>query len=501
MNPVHRSIFLSAVERYGSLLFFLLSTAILSRLLTPADFGVFAIVSALIMVVAAAFQEFGGTNYLIQRPTLSRQDIRTAFTVTLSLSIVIGAVLFVLRDAIAALFAQEGLKLGIAVSVLNFALWPFSVTLSALLRRDLDFGTLALCNLSGNLVTAALSITLAFLDYSFMAPIWGALAGNAATTALLVTFRKDPGLFRPSLVAYPEVLRFGIYSSGVVVINVFYNVAPQLFLARILDVTAVGLYSRAMTITQVFDKLVAQVLNPVIMPAILAQTRAGEGLKRIYLDAVELLAAVQWPFLLFFAIMAEPIIVIWLGPMWVDIVPLVRVLCIAQLALFAACLTYPVLVAVGSVRDALTSSFITLPPSLIVIFIAAFFGVEAVAAAALLCLPLQAAVAIHFVSRHLAISAIEMLGALRKSGLVVAFSVTGPIAAATMVHAGLIGSVSGLFLAGTTAVAGWFLGLIATDHPLWDHVRSAAMNVMLAAPKSLFVSAVSIRSPEKKPPL
>jgi hypothetical protein len=28
-----------------------------------------------------------------------------------------------------------------------------------------------------------------------------------------------------------------------------------------------------MTITQVFDKLVAQVLNPVIMPAILAQSR------------------------------------------------------------------------------------------------------------------------------------------------------------------------------------------------------------------------------------
>ena len=35
---------------------------------------------------------------------------------------------------------------------------------------------------------------------------------------------------------------------------------------------------------------------------------------------------------------------------------MVRLLCIAHLSLFAACLTYPVLVAAGSVRDTLLSS-------------------------------------------------------------------------------------------------------------------------------------------------
>jgi O-antigen/teichoic acid export membrane protein len=500
MNPVHRSIFLSAVERYGSLFFFLLSTAILSRLLTPEEFGLFAIVNALTVVLAAAFQEFGGANYLVQRQTLSRQNIRTAFTVTFLLSIVVGAVLFVLRDAFAVLFAQDGLRLGIAVSVLNFLVWPFAVTITALLRRDLDFGTLTVCNLAGNFMTAALSIALAVLNYSFMAPIWGALAGNVATAVLLITWRKDLGLFRPSLVEYQDVVRFGLYSSGVVIINVFYNFAPQLVLARVLDFAAVGLYSRAVTITQVFDKLVVQVLSPVIMPAILAQTRAGEGLKRIYLNAVELLTAVHWPFLSFFAIMAQPIILIWLGPMWTDIVPLVRMLCIAYLALFAACLTYPVLVAVGSVRDALISSFISLPPSLIVIFIASFFGVEAVAAASLLCLPFQAVVAIYFISRHLAIGPADLFGAMWKSSVVTAFSVAGPIAAAVMIHGGLIGPASGLSLAGATAATGWLLGLALTDHPLLTQVRLAARSLALSGPKSLLAGEGNICGPEQKPP-
>ena len=147
----------------------------------------------------------------------------------------------------------------------------------------------------------------------------------------------------------------------------------------------------------------------------------------------------QWPFLLVFAIMTQPIILIWLGPAWLEVVPLVRILCIAYLALFAACLTYPVLVAVGSVRDALVSSLISLPPSLAIMFAASFVGVEAVAAAALLCLPFQAAVAIHFISRHLSIGAVELFAAMRKSFAVTAFSIAGPLAVAALMHAGLLG--------------------------------------------------------------
>ena len=122
------------------------------------------------------------------------------------------------------------------------------------------------------------------------------------------------------------------------------------------------------------------------MPALVSRNKDASSLRSAYLEAVELLSVVQWPFLLFVAIMAHPIILILLGQSWLEIVPLVRLLCVANLALFAACLTYPILVATGGVRDALTSSLISLPPSLLVILCAAFFGAEAVAASALLTL-------------------------------------------------------------------------------------------------------------------
>src|SRR3954469_11838685 len=153
------------------MLLFFVSTAVLSRLLSPREFGVFALISALNTIIGVSFQEFGGANYLIQKASLSKHDIRTAFTVMFCVSALIGMGLYACGGTLAWFFQQEGLKTGIAVSALNFALTPFSVTVSALFRRDMRFGTLAICNLVGSFAGAAISILLAILDYSFMAPI------------------------------------------------------------------------------------------------------------------------------------------------------------------------------------------------------------------------------------------------------------------------------------------------------------------------------------------
>lgn len=483
MNAVQRSILFSAADRYGSLVLFFVATAVLSRLLSPAEFGVYAVVNAIALVIAAAFQEFGGGNYLIQKHDLSAEDVRSAFTITFIISCAISILLFVFADSLSLLFAQDSLKEAIEVSALNFLLLPASGTISALLRRDMKFGTLAICNFVSGVAVALVSIGLAMAGWSYMAPVWGGLAGSVALTLALLAGHRDPGALRPSLLAYRDVVSFGLYSSGVSVINIFYNLAPQLFLARILDFSSVGLYSRAINLTQVFDRLVTQVLNPVIMPAFVARRQAGEDLKVVYLEAIQLLSAAQWPFLVFVALMAQPIIAIWLGPTWLEIVPLVRLLCIANVALFAACLSYPVLVAVGSVRDALISSCISLPPSLLVLLGASFFGVQAVAAAALLTLPFQAAVAIYFIARHLRFGLKDLVRALTRSGLVTAATAVGVGGCAVLIEAGLLPPVAGLALATCAAALCWWLGLLMTGHPLLHQFHQAVAGLARMTPR------------------
>ncbi|MGX9429220.1 MULTISPECIES: oligosaccharide flippase family protein [Bradyrhizobium] len=481
-RSVQRSIFFSAIERYGNLVVFLVTTAVLARLLTPAEFGIYAVVNAVTAVVVASFQEFGGANYLVQKRELSRASVQTAFTVTFGISALTGLVLLALSGVLSQLFDQESLQKGIAVSALSFLLAPFSGTITGLFRRDMAFGKLAICNLVSGVVAAAVSIALAMSSFGFMAPVWGGVAGNVVLTIMLLRQHRDFGVFRPSVADFRDVVRFGLYSSGISIINVLYNLSPQLFLAKILDFTSVGLYSRATSITQVFDRLVVQVLNPIIMPALVSRSRDAAGLRSAYLDAVELLSVVQWPFLLFIAIMAHPIILILLGQNWLEIVPLVRFLCVANLALFGACLSYPTLVATGSVRDALTSSLISLPPSLLVILCAAFFGAEAVAASALLTLPFQAAVALYFIGRRLALEPKHLSRALLKSGVVTAMSASGMMVCAALIEARIVPSFVGLIVACGVAALCWGLGLMLTGHPLLHHLYRAAGGVVVIAP-------------------
>ncbi|MEH2507254.1 O-antigen/teichoic acid export membrane protein [Bradyrhizobium sp. AZCC 1578] len=481
-RSVHRSIAFSAIERYGNLVLFLVTIAVLARLLTPAEFGIYAVVNAVTAVVAASFQEFGGANYLIQKRELSRASVQTAFTVTFGISALVGLALLALSGVLSHLFEQESLQKGIAVSALSFLLVPFSGTITGLFRRDMEFGKLAICNLGSGAVGAAVSIALAMLSFGFMAPVWGGVAGNVVLTIMLLRQHRDLGAFRPSVALFRDVVGFGLYSSGVSVINVLYNLSPQLFLAKILDFTSVGLYSRATSITQIFDKLVVQVLNPIIMPALVSRSKDASNLRVAYLDAVELLSVVQWPFLLFIAIMAHPIILILLGQNWLEIVPLVRLLCVANLALFAACLTYPTLVATGSVRDALTSSLISLPPSLLVVLCAAFFGAQAVAASALLTLPFQAAVALYFIGRRLTIKPKHLSCALLKSAVVTVMTASGVMVCAALIEARIVPSFVGLIAAGGVAALCWWLGLTVTGHPLLHHLHRAAGGLVVSAP-------------------
>lgn len=483
MNSVQRSILFSAVERYASLLLFVVATAVLSRLLTPQEFGTFAVVNALTAVITASFQEFGGANYLIQKHELSSANVRTAFTVTFGISVLVGIVLFAFAGALSRFFGQDNLTSGIAVSALSFLLVPFSGTILALFRRDMDFGKLAICNLAANAVGVAISIALAMWNFSYMAPIWGSVACNVMLVVMSLALYRDLDIFRPSLRECRDIISFGLYSGGVSVINVFYNLAPQLFLAKILDFASVGLYSRATNMTQVFDKLVMQVLNPVIMPAIVVERRAGIDLKSIYLESMNLLAAVQWPFMIFVAIMARPIILVWLGSNWLEIVPLVRVLCVANMALFAACLSYPVLVATGNVRDALISSLISLPPSLLVILYASFFGVQVVAESALLTLPFQAAVAVYFIGWHLGLGWGDIARALLKSGVVTVLTASGAAASAALIEAGIVTTLVGLISAFCGTALCWWIGLWLTGHPLLDRLWDAAGGLAIIGPR------------------
>jgi O-antigen/teichoic acid export membrane protein len=354
----------------------------------------------------------------------------------------------------------------------SFMLVPLGMPSMSLLRRDMEFHSLAAVGIGSSAANLIATALLAVSGFGYMSLVWGSLIGNTVRTAASIACRPTFWAFRPGLTEWRKVFAFGSYSAATAIVNVFHDTLPQLIIGRLLGFNAVGLFGRAVGVCQLPDRLFTNALMPVLLPALAEHARSSNDLKPVYLRSLTYTTALQWPILLCLAVLAEPVVRILLGEQWLAAAPLVRIMALAALTLFPAFMTYPLLVATGGVRDTLTMSLISIPPSVILIFLASFHGLQAVAATQFITGPLQVYVALIFVRRRIDFTWGEFISALGPSAVIALCAATPPMA--MVIYAGFRFnlSVPAMILASAGAVAGWVAGLFITHHPLLAEVRA-----------------------------
>jgi O-antigen/teichoic acid export membrane protein len=465
---IRRSLAFSFLEKYANTAINLASTLVLARLLSPAEIGVFS-VGAAVVGIMHSLRDFGVTNYLIQEREVDREKLRTAFTVTLGLSWLFAAVLLAGADWAAGFYREEGIRQIVWVMAANFVLIPFGSPILALMRRELKFGRLAAIQVTSTAINAATGIALAATGHGFMSLAWASLAGVAATSSLAFLSRPHAFLFKPGLHEWRSVLAFGGYASANALIGDIRQTAPDLIMGRLLSFEAVGLFSRAFGLIAIFSKVFFEGLQPVLLPALAEKVRRGEDLRETYLQAMEHVTVLYWPFLTFLAFMANPIIEILLGHQWMEAAPLVRIMVVAAAISFPGFMTQSVLISLGRVRDSMTVNLAVLPVSLGGLFLGAMHSLEAVAYAGIVITIWSFAVTQLIISRYVPINVLDVLRSVRKSALITI--VVAPVPLAAVLGFGWDLSFPILLVTAILYSGLWFLVLVAVGHPLQGEIR------------------------------
>lgn len=465
MIGLRRSFAFAFVERYAGSLINLGVTAALARLVSPDEIGVF-VIGGTVILLGEILRDFGASSYLIQAHAITADGVRTTFTVTFAFSALIIGLVLATADPIATFYGDARLAVVLRIATAGFMLGAFINPILSLLRREMAFDRIALINTIGGCVNGAAAVGLAIAGFGYRSLALAYVAAAVATLAAALAFRPAVTTFRPGLADWRQVFAFGGYASATALINNLYLAWPQLVLARILGFDAVGLFSRATMLVQMPERSLLSALQPVLLPAFAREVRAGGELGTAYLHGIALATAVQWPFLVGLAILAEPVVAIVLGPAWMAAASVVRLLALGSLSLFAAFLTYPVLVAVGRVRDTLTASLIVLPPSALIVTVAAFHSLEAVAASLFVTGPLQMAVSFIVIRRHMPFPWPGLVARLGCSAIVTAGASAAPLTLA--LGNGFTPYPGALALAGAIVGSGlgWLAALAATRHPL-----------------------------------
>ncbi|MBX6740947.1 MAG: oligosaccharide flippase family protein [Acetobacteraceae bacterium] len=470
MTGIRRAFLVTSLERYLVLAVNFGVIALVSRLLTPAEIGL-AVLGTSLLSLAEALRDFGTGSYLIQAREVGHERVRTAFTVMAVVSGLIVALLMVLAGPLALMYGEAQLAPYLRIIALGFLAGPFSAPILALFRRRMRFGAIALVNVLSSIIGACVTAGLVLLGQSFMSFAWGGLACAVAAATLSVAMWPDTSIFRPQLTEWRSAFAFGGTNSATFILNRIYEVLPYLVLGRLQPATTVGLYNRALLLCQLPDRMLLAGVVGVALPALAEEVRQDRGIKQPYLLALSYITAVQWPTLALVALLAHPMVNLLFGPQWLPAVPLVQIVALAQAFAFPAPLTYPALVALGAVRDTLTSSLISLPISAAILLGAAVIGVEAIALCLLVVIPLQVLVALYFVQRRVHFEWRELGVSVVASAATAACSAVAPVLALTLNGFRLDIPLEVTILAVFGWATGWALGLRLFHHPFIAELR------------------------------
>ncbi|HLL82897.1 MAG TPA: oligosaccharide flippase family protein, partial [Longimicrobium sp.] len=145
---------------YGGLLLQLAVTAVLARVLSPADFGIVAAVLAF-TAFFEALAELGFVGAVLQRPHPTEAELSGVFWLALAAGGVLYLALFGGVSLLGGLFGSAGFTPVLRVLGLNVFLVALQVVPKAILRRRLELRRLSLSRLAGVAAGAAVAVPLA----------------------------------------------------------------------------------------------------------------------------------------------------------------------------------------------------------------------------------------------------------------------------------------------------------------------------------------------------
>lgn len=304
-----------------------LRTAILARLLTPAEFGFFAVAS-LVLSLTELITETGINIVLIQKKDSIDKYINTAWITSILRGFVIGIIIICLAPVVSYFFEMEqvfSLVLLIAlVPVIRGFINPSKVKLVKDLRYKEEF----VYNLFQFSIEFLVTIIAAYFTRSASSIIYGLIAGAMYdVVASYVVFRPLPQpIFKKNL--FMDVIHSGKWLTLVGVLSYLYQNIDNIIIGRLLGASSLGLYDVTYKISLLPLTEVTDVVGKAAFPVMVKINEDLPRLKKAYIQSVLAIFLFSACVALVLFLFPTQVVKIVLGDQWISAVPLLQVLCV-----------------------------------------------------------------------------------------------------------------------------------------------------------------------------
>jgi O-antigen/teichoic acid export membrane protein len=344
----------SLVENGGLALISMATLVIYTHWLSTAEFGLFAVVLALVEVLQV-FVTMLFHDALVQREGVTESHFDTAFTFSVVLSLALMAGCWLGAPLFASAVGAPGAAPVLRAMSLCFPAAAVSSTIVARQRRELLFRPLALRSLVGRFAGALVGVALILAG----AGVWGLIAQQVliqlvGSLILWLACEKRPRL-RLGRAELRELGGFGLYSlaSLFVVFGVkrIFAIAAGIFLG----VEIAGYLNLSFRAIDVFWSIAATAATQVALPLLASMQSDMPRLRRAFQLATSMVCVVLYACFIGLGLVAPEVVRLLFGEKWLPAAPYVTALAFLVLLQAPRVLVAPLLTALGRPRDLLLS--------------------------------------------------------------------------------------------------------------------------------------------------
>jgi O-antigen/teichoic acid export membrane protein len=310
-----RSGIVSVAMQYGNGALQIVAAIVLARLLAPEDFGLVAIVTVLTSF-APLLIDFGLGDATAQRSKITRSQVSSLFWLSSGIGLAIAVVVAACSPLIAWVYREPRLEAIALYSAVTFVLFGASNQHLALLRRTMQFGTIAKIQIASSFVGTAVSIFMAVCGYGYWALVLRPITSSlciAAGAWLACGWRPGFPLFDDEV---KSMVRFGLHVVGFSVTYTVARAADRIGLGLFYRPEEVGYYQNAITLYENSIFSVLAQLHTVGSAALSKLQSNPAALRQKYEAALSALAFFVMPTAAVLSMTAEDVTVLLLGKKW-----------------------------------------------------------------------------------------------------------------------------------------------------------------------------------------
>jgi len=380
-NKMFNGMVWSAFERISVQSVSFVLGIILANLLTPTEYGTITIL-LIFIGFSQVFIDSGFSKALIQKQHRTEEDISTVFIFNIFVSFCFYALLWFCSPIIATYFEDELLQTLLkvmAISLIFNSLYTIPLTL---LTIDLNFKSIARVTFAATVISGLIAVFLAYVGYGIWALVWQTLIKSILLSAIIWTRVK----WKPNWVFSKKSLReLFSYGSKLLASSLLNNLVNNLyafFLGK-MSKRDLGIYDRGAQNANTFFAAINSVFDSVLLPGLATVQDKTDLLVSHTRNIIKSAALIVFPIFLGLAVIAEPLIRVLIGEIWIEAVPIMQLICLARLITIISSINVNVLYAVGRTDLALKQQYLKVIVRVLLLIIALPFGIVYIALAEL----------------------------------------------------------------------------------------------------------------------